>query len=65
MNAKRQERIDRLYLEVKNLDHSTYERCVEYASGLALNHGLSTRVAAEIEFAFIDFAHSFLTGGRL
>jgi hypothetical protein len=41
------------YAALRNLAPDLYRRAVETADGIAINHGLSTKVAAEIEHALV------------
>lgn len=43
------ERRQRQYAQLRNQDPALYERCVEAATTIALNHNLTTQAAAEIE----------------
>lgn len=51
---RRKERIDRSYAELKELDPDMYRKCVEAASALQFNHGLTQTQSAAVEISMIE-----------
>lgn len=65
LGARRRERIERQYRELKAVDPEAYRECVEVATGISLNfahkHQLDdnarNELGAELESALVAFAH--------
>lgn len=47
---------ERAYRELKARDPQRFQRCVQTASVIAMNHGLGPAAAAAVESALVDLA---------